>query len=77
LKPGFGGQKYIPESTAKIKEIKDNAPQGLIIEVDGGINDLTAKEAVNAGQMHLWQEHMSIIPKILHQQSKNFADNHP
>ncbi len=49
VEPGFGGQKYIPESTAKIKEIKDNAPQGLIIEVDGGINDLTAKEAVNAG----------------------------
>ena len=49
VEPGFGGQKYIEESTKKIQELKDISPKNIIIEVDGGINQQTAKLAISAG----------------------------
>ena len=50
--PGFGGQKFIPETIKKIKdlkEIKDNNNYSFDIEVDGGINFSNSKEIINAG----------------------------
>lgn len=52
VEPGFGGQKFIPESVAKIAEAKAyfTAEQlDVVIEVDGGINSETAKLCQNAG----------------------------
>ena len=49
---GQGGQKLIPETIDKIKELKqylDENKLDLDIEVDGGINEDTAKLVVNAG----------------------------
>ena len=50
--PGFGGQKFIPETIKKIKdlkEIKDKNSYNFDIEVDGGINFLNSKDVINAG----------------------------
>lgn len=51
VEPGEGGQKFINSSTQKIDELhtirKDNNYH-YAIEVDGGINDVTIKECVNA-----------------------------
>ena len=50
--PGFGGQKFIPETIKKIKdlkEIKDKNNYSFDIEVDGGINFSNSKEVINAG----------------------------
>ena len=50
--PGFGGQKFIPETIKKIKdlkEIKDKNNYLFDIEVDGGINFLNSKDIINAG----------------------------
>lgn len=50
--PGKGGQKFITESIDRIKTIKKYCEENDIqidIEVDGGINDETGKEAVLAG----------------------------
>jgi ribulose-phosphate 3-epimerase len=50
--PGFGGQSFIPESTAKIAEVaRMIAASGsqAVIEVDGGIDEKTAPEAAAAG----------------------------
>ena len=50
--PGFGGQKFIPETIKKIKdlkEIKDKNNYNFDIEVDGGINFLNSKDVINAG----------------------------
>ena len=44
VEPGKGGQEFIPETTNKIKKIKEiiqNNNYDLQIEVDGGINDKT------------------------------------
>lgn len=52
VNPGFGGQSYIHSVTPKIKELKEireNEGLSFIIEVDGGIDEKTAPEAVNAG----------------------------
>ncbi len=53
VEPGFGGQKYIPESFTKIFRLKEymvsNDIKKCLIEVDGGINDETAKNAKLAG----------------------------
>ena len=43
VEPGFGGQKFMQDCAEKIKEIRSIAPENLIIEVDGGINQETAK----------------------------------
>ena len=50
--PGFGGQKFIPETINKIKElkkIKENNNYNFDIEVDGGINFSNSKDVINAG----------------------------
>lgn len=43
VEPGFGGQSFIKECAEKIPVIRQNAPENLIIQVDGGINEETAK----------------------------------
>lgn len=48
VNPGFGGQKFIKSTLNKIKEIRNNYPD-IDIEVDGGINDETAKLVKKAG----------------------------
>jgi ribulose-phosphate 3-epimerase len=52
VNPGFGGQKFIPESLSKIAELKsmiDERGLATEIEVDGGVNPETAKLCVQAG----------------------------
>ena len=49
VEPGFGGQEFISECSEKIREIKAQAKNNLIIQVDGGINNLTAKTCVSFG----------------------------
>ena len=43
VEPGFGGQTFMRECAEKIPVIKQNAPENLIIQVDGGINSETAQ----------------------------------
>ena len=49
VEPGFGGQKFMHDCAAKIPTIKQNAPENLIIQVDGGINSETAKICKDLG----------------------------
>ncbi len=50
--PGFGGQKYIPEATDKIRQARkliDEAGYNIDLEVDGGVNLSNVKEVLEAG----------------------------
>ncbi len=49
VEPGFGGQSFIHECASKIPLIKENAPDDLIIQVDGGINNVTSKICTSLG----------------------------
>ncbi len=49
VEPGFGGQKFMPDCADKILQIKENAKDDLIIEVDGGINKETAQYCKELG----------------------------
>lgn len=50
VEPGFGGQSYLHDMTAKIAEIKEMIGERSIrLEVDGGINAETAPLAAGAG----------------------------
>ena len=52
VNPGFGGQAFIPQSTAKIRRLRrclDEARAGARIEVDGGVNPQNALELTQAG----------------------------
>lgn len=52
VNPGFGGQAYIPEMEAKVKQLnrlREENGYHFEIEVDGGINHETAKRMKEAG----------------------------
>ena len=52
VQPGFGGQKYIPECTEKIQELReliDSEKLDVDIQVDGGINEDTLETVMEAG----------------------------
>ena len=49
VEPGFGGQSFLHDCATKIPLIKENAPEGLIIQVDGGINNVTSKICTSLG----------------------------
>ena len=49
VEPGFGGQKFMQDCAEKIPVIKANAPENLVIQVDGGINAETARICTSNG----------------------------
>jgi ribulose-phosphate 3-epimerase len=53
VNPGFGGQAYIPGSTAKIRRavelLREAGCPEVLIQVDGGVDSSTAPEVVGAG----------------------------
>ncbi|HSH25145.1 MAG TPA: ribulose-phosphate 3-epimerase [Massilibacterium sp.] len=52
VNPGFGGQSFIPSVLPKIKQIRqmvDDLGLPIEIEVDGGVNQDTAKQCIEAG----------------------------
>ena len=50
VNPGFGGQKFIEGSLNKIAKVKSLiGERPIAIEVDGGINPLTAARCISAG----------------------------
>jgi ribulose-phosphate 3-epimerase len=49
VNPGWGGQPYIETSTAKVARLRELLPEGMPIEVDGGIDADTAGPCAEAG----------------------------
>jgi ribulose-phosphate 3-epimerase len=52
VNPGFGGQKFIPHSLEKVKQLRkiiDDKKLNVLIEVDGGVTVENAQDLVNAG----------------------------
>ena len=52
VNPGFGGQKFIPNTLNKVKELRAliaETGSKAVIEVDGGVNDVTGRQLAKAG----------------------------
>jgi ribulose-phosphate 3-epimerase len=52
VNPGFGGQKFIPSSLAKISKLRtriDQSGYDTLIQIDGGVNSQTVEKVVQAG----------------------------
>ncbi len=52
VNPGFGGQKLIPACLHKVealRNLKEKKGLGFLLEVDGGINRETVRQALDAG----------------------------
>ena len=52
VNPGFGGQKFIPYTTRKVRRLREmieDEGHRAVIEVDGGIDVETIAEVVPAG----------------------------
>lgn len=49
VNPGWGGQAFIPESPAKVGRLRELLPEGVAIEVDGGVDPSTAGSVAEAG----------------------------
>ncbi len=52
VNPGFGGQKFIPGTIQKVKELREliaATGSNALIEVDGGVNDQTGAQLAQAG----------------------------
>ena len=48
VNPGFGGQKFLNQMIEKIRKVRNKFPH-IDIQVDGGINNKTAKLVIEAG----------------------------
>lgn len=51
--PGFGGQKFHPNSIEKLRWLREHAPKTLLRSVDGGVNASTVSDCKNAGAVGL------------------------
>jgi len=52
VNPGFGGQRFIEHTYKKLKDIKELSARlnpGLLIEVDGGVDEKNIAKLVEAG----------------------------
>jgi len=49
VNPGWGGQPYIEASDARIAALRELLPEGMPLEVDGGVDSKTAGPAAEAG----------------------------
>lgn len=49
IHPGYSGQAYMPEATERIRALRAALPTDVRVQVDGGINAETIREASAAG----------------------------
>ncbi|MBR3675089.1 MAG: ribulose-phosphate 3-epimerase, partial [Bacilli bacterium] len=50
--PGWGGQKFLPETYERISDVKSmiiSHGSKALLQVDGGINDITGPSSIKAG----------------------------
>jgi len=52
VEPGFGGQEFIKDVLKKVRALREKFP-ALMIQMDGGINEETAKLCIEAGANNL------------------------
>jgi ribulose-phosphate 3-epimerase len=49
VNPGWGAQRFIPGSVDKLTRMRRSLPDGVVLEVDGGVHEDTVGRCVEAG----------------------------
>jgi ribulose-phosphate 3-epimerase len=49
IRPGYSGQEFMPDALARIRQLRSLLPDAVRIQVDGGINAATIRQAREAG----------------------------
>ena len=49
VRPGFGGQKFMPDAAKKVTSVREIVGPDIRVEVDGGIDPVTAPTVVSYG----------------------------
>lgn len=49
VNPGFGGQRFIPETLGKVARLRERLPAGVALQVDGGVTRDTLRPLLSAG----------------------------
>ncbi|MEM8782925.1 MAG: ribulose-phosphate 3-epimerase [Planctomycetota bacterium] len=49
VQPGYGGQSFMPHTLEKAKRLRDLGGDRLRVEMDGGLDPVTSRDAVRAG----------------------------
>jgi ribulose-phosphate 3-epimerase len=49
IEPGYSGQKFMPEAYERLRRLRELLPEGMRIQVDGGVNGENIGDARSAG----------------------------
>ncbi len=49
IHPGYSGQAFMPEALDRVRELRGSLPAEMRVQVDGGVNEETARAARDAG----------------------------
>jgi ribulose-phosphate 3-epimerase len=49
IEPGYSGQEFMPEALGRIERLRELLPDGVRVQVDGGVNDRTIGSVRDAG----------------------------
>ena len=66
--PGFGGQKFIPESLDKIRKLRDlidKSGKDILLEVDGGVNYENSLALKDAGNGKAYKHSLMLFVQIM------------
>ena len=49
IAPGYSGQQFMPDAFERLRHLRDTLPTSVLVQVDGGINGGTVRQARDAG----------------------------
>ena len=49
IHPGYSGQPFMPEAIPRVRRLRELLPEGVHIQVDGGVGPDNVRELVDAG----------------------------
>ena len=49
IHPGYSGQEFMPEAIPRLRRLRELLPEGVYVQVDGGINHENIREVRDAG----------------------------
>ena len=49
IHPGYSGQEFMPEAVGRIEQLREALPESIHIQVDGGVDNVNARQVYDAG----------------------------